>query len=492
MFAKFSTLTDGKLFFRYVIPSMISMLTAGVYTLVDGLFVGWGTGNNGLAAINVAFPLSLLIVACGELIGTGGAVNIALARGRGERRAADLLFGNSLMLVIPAAALTLLLIPVLDPVLRAIGAAPELLPAAREYGVITLGGGFFLMATVALVAAMRNDRAPRLAMLVMVVGLVANILLDWLFVIVLAGGVAGSAWATVLAQALCFALAAGYYLGGYSNFHFHRRNFRLRMPVVRRIAAAGLPSFGVQLSAAAVILLHNRQALFYGGVAAVAAYSIISYVEAVILMLQQGVGLGIQPVVGFLHGAEETDRRNRMMRFGIASALGIGVAGLLLSAGGRRLIPELFNATGDVAVLAGRGLLISALVYPFLGFQKVSEACFQSMDRAGKASLLVSLDFCAVLPLSLLLLPLWFGVDGIWAAMPVSKLVMVGVALVLWSRGDREAPETEPVFAAGNRGCFPAFPGAYEFAVEPIRMMCYEKAGRGYRWPKAEDIRPEG
>jgi len=114
------------------------------------------------------------------------------------------------------------------------------------------------------------------------------------------------------------------------------------------------------------------------------------------------------------------------------------------------------------------------------------------MDRAGKASLLVSLDFCAVLPLSLLLLPLWFGVDGIWAAMPVSKLVMAGVALVLWSRGDREALETEPVFAAGNRGCFPAFPGAYEFAVEPIRMMCYEKAGRGYRWPKAEDIRPEG
>ena len=118
MFAKFSTQTDGKLFFRYVIPSMISMLTAGVYTLVDGLFVGWGAGSTGLAAINVAFPLSLLIVAFGEMIGTGGAVNIALARGRGARRAADLLFGNSLMLVVPATLLTLLLIPVLDPVLR--------------------------------------------------------------------------------------------------------------------------------------------------------------------------------------------------------------------------------------------------------------------------------------------------------------------------------------------------------------------------------------
>jgi len=494
MFAKFSTQTDGKLFFRYVIPSMISMVTAGVYTLVDGLFVGWGAGNTGLAAINVAFPLSLLIVAFGEMIGAGGAVNLALARGRGERRAADLFFGNSLMLVIPATMLTLLLIPVLDPVLGIIGAAPELLPAAREYGAITLGGGFFLMATVALVAAMRNDRAPRLAMAVMVVGLVANILLDWLLVIVLAGGVAGSAWATVLSQALCFALAAGYYLGGYSSFRFDRRNFRFRLPAVRRIIAAGLPSFGMQLSAAAVILLHNRQALLYGGVAAVAAYSIISYVEAVILLLLQGVGLGIQPVVGFLHGAEETFRRNRMMRLGVISALGIGVGGLLLSAGGNRLIPGLFNATGEVAVLAGKGLLLSALVYPLLGFQKVSEACFQSMDRAGKASLLVYLDCCVALPLSLLLLPLWFGVDGIWAAMPASKLVMFAVALVLWNLGGREAPEAEPVpiFPAENRGRFFAFTEGYDIVNYSTQTGCDERKFQRYRRSDAETVRPVG
>jgi len=367
-----------------------------------------------------------------------------------------------------------------------------LLPAAREYGAITLGGGFFLMASVALVAAMRNDRAPRLAMLVMVVGLAANILLDWLFVIVLAGGVAGSAWATVLSQGLCFVLAAGYYLGGYSNFRFRWRNFRFRMPVVRRIAAAGLPSFGVQLSAAAVILLHNRQALLYGGVAAVAAYSIISCIEATITMLQQGVGLGIQPVVGFLHGADETVRRNRMMRFGVGTAAAIGIGGLLLSAGGHRLIPGLFNATGDVAVLAGRGLLISALVYPFLGFQKVSEACFQSMDRAGKASLLVYLDCCVVLPLSLLLLPLWFGVDGIWAAMPVSKLVMCGVALALWARRDREAPEPEAIFSAENRGDSFVFPKGYVIVNDSTQMGCDERKQQRYRQPDAAIVRPVG
>lgn len=446
MFANDPTVTDGKLFFRYVIPSMISMLTAGVYTLVDGFFVGWGAGNDGLAAINVAFPLSLLIVACGEMIGTGGAINIALARGRGARRTADLFLGNSLALLVPAAVLLAGLIPFLNPILSAVGAAPALLPAAREYAVITLGGGIFMMAAVCLVAAMRNDGAPKPAMAIMVAGLAANIVLDWLFVLVLHGGVAGSAWATVLSQAICFALAAGYFAAGRSHFRFSRRCFRLKRRIVRRIIPAGLPSFGVQISVAAVILLHNRQALLYGGVAAVAAYAIISYVEAMILMLQQGIGLGIQPVVSFLHGAGDTERREKIARYGVISAVLIGAGGLLLSAGGYRLIPALFNASGDVVAVAGRGLIISAAVYPFLGFQKVSEAYFQAMDRPGMASLLVYLDCFLVLPLSLLLLPLWRGADGIWAAMPVSKLLMFGVVLLLWRRSAQEAAEEKPGF----------------------------------------------
>lgn len=446
MFANDPTVTDGKLFFRYVIPSMISMLTAGVYTLVDGFFVGWGAGNDGLAAINVAFPLSLLIVACGEMIGTGGAINIALARGRGARRTADLFLGNSLALLVPAAVLLAGLIPFLNPILSAVGAAPALLPAAREYAVITLGGGIFMMAAVCLVAAMRNDGAPKPAMAIMVAGLAANIVLDWLFVLVLHGGVAGSAWATVLSQAICFALAAGYFAAGRSHFRFSRRSFRLKRRIVRRIIPAGLPSFGVQISVAAVILLHNRQALLYGGVAAVAAYAIISYVEAMILMLQQGIGLGIQPVVSFLHGAGDTERREKIARYGVISAVLIGAGGLLLSAGGYRLIPALFNASGDVVAVAGRGLIISAAVYPFLGLQKVSEAYFQAMDRPGMASLLVYLDCFLVLPLSLLLLPLWRGADGIWAAMPVSKLLMFGVVLLLWRRSAQEAAEEKPGF----------------------------------------------
>ena len=425
------TTRTGKLFFRYVVPSTISTLTAGVYTLVDGFFVGWGAGDTGLAAINVAFPLSLLIVACGEMIGTGGAVAISLARGRGIHRVADRIFGNMLVLLIPAALLLALLLPLLDPILIAAGAAPELLPAARTYVQITVGGGFFMMATVCLVAAMRNDGAPRPAMGIMVAGLIANILLDYLFVLVFRGGVAGSAWATILAQLICFLLAVCHFASGRTHFRIRRSIFRLQSKLVRRIVTAGIPSFGVQISVAAVIFLHNRQTLLYGGVAAVAAYAIISYVESTILMLQQGIGTGVQPLVSYLQGAGEKEQRNAIARRGLSAAILIGIGGALLSAGGSRLIPDLFNAGAETLRFAERGLLISALVYPFLGIQKVSESYFQAIGRPGTASLLVYLDCFAVLPAALLLLPNLFGTDGIWAAMPVSKLFMVLIVVLL-------------------------------------------------------------
>ena len=432
MFRNDSKTRNGKLFFRYAIASTISMLTAGVYTLVDGFFVGWGAGDTGLAAINVAFPLSLLIVACGEMIGTGGAVTIALARGRGNHRAADRIFGNMLLLLIPAELSLILLLPWLDPILIAAGAAPELLPAARTYVQITAGGGFFMMATVCLTAAMRNDGAPRLAMGIMVAGLAANIVLDYLFVLVFHGGVAGSAWATILAQMICFLLAVYYFISGRSHFRINRTMFRLQSKLMCRIVTAGIPSFGVQISVAAVIFLHNRQTLLYGGVAAVAAYAIISYVESTILMLQQGIGTGIQPLVSYLQGAGEKERRNSIARLGLVTAILIGIAGTLLSAGGSGIIPPLFNAGTETLRFAERGLLISAAVYPFLGLQKVSEFYFQAIGRPGTASLLVYLDCFALLPISLLLLPHLFGTDGIWAAMPVSKLGMALLTLLFW------------------------------------------------------------
>ncbi len=434
---------DLRLFSRYVIPSMLSMVTAGIYTLVDGLFVSWGAGSNGMAALNVAYPLALLLVAVGEMIGIGGAINIAVARGRNQRHTPEKILRAMILLIIPCSiALPVLLLPNLSRLLPLVGATPELLPAAREYAAIVVGGGFFQLLTIALLEAMRNDNAPVRAMGILVCGLVANIVLDYFLVLHFRFGVAGSAWATVLAQACCCALALHYFLSGSNRLRL--RWARIRMPriIFRRIVVAGIPSFGIQLSIGAVILLHNRQALQYGGVAGVAAYAIISYVEAVIFLIIQGIALGIQPIVSYLHGAGEWVRRQRIARYGMTAVLCCGTLGALISMLGCQLLPLSFNAQGEVLRDAANGLLLSGLVYPFLGFQKLSESYFQSMERPGMASLLIYLDSGVILPAALFILPVYFGLNGVWLAMPTAKLVIAVLAMLLWLklRNYRETP----------------------------------------------------
>ncbi len=421
---------------RFVIPSMLSMLTAGVYTIVDGLFVGWGAGSDGMAALNVAYPLALLLVAVGEMIGIGGAVTLSIARGRGAYRAAENILNTMLRIVIPAGLLLpLFLLPFLDPVLRLLGAAPVLMESAREYALIIVGAGVFQMAAMSLLEAMRNDNSPHRAMGILICGLVANVILDYLFVIRFRFGVAGSAWATVIAQGLCLVLALQYFCSKRAGVRLRFRKWRLRKMLLGRLLRAGIPSFGVQLSIGLVIWLHNNRALHYGGVNAVAAYAIISYLEASILLLIQGIALGLQPIVSFLHGAGKFFRRGRMAGYGLILGVVAGIVGMMISGFGASRVAEIFNAHGEVFMMAVAGLQISAPVYPMLGFQKISESYFQSMERTGAASLLIYLDSCVILPVCLFVLPLFFGLSGVWAAMPAAKIPLVCVVLILWHKG---------------------------------------------------------
>ncbi len=435
---------DSKLLVRFAVPSMLSMLSAGVYTLVDGLFVGWGAGSTGMAALNVAYPMAFLLVAVGSMIGVGGAINISIARGRDYELVARQLFGTMLRLIIPAALLILgITIPFLDQILLAIGADQVLLPAAREYSLIILCGGIFQLTTTVLLETMRNDNAPARAMTVQIAGLLANIIFDFFFVILFKWGVAGSAWATVLSQAGCFVLAAGYFRNSASNLKIIDRNWCYRRSMLNRVLLSGIPSFGVQLSLGAVILMHNSQALRFGGVVGVAAYAVISYAGEIIILMIQGVSSGIQPVVSYLHGAGKFKRRLRIASYGMGAALIMGVIGMLITLGTSSEIPALFNAQDEVLVMAAIGLLFFAPSLPLIGFQKVSEAYFQAMERHGAASLLIYLDCCLVLPLALLVLPKYFGINGVWAALPASKLLMALIAWYLWKYSESRAEGVE-------------------------------------------------
>ena len=425
-------LPDGRKFFSYIIPSTVSMLLAGVYTLIDGLFVGWGAGSDALAAINVAFPFLCLFMGLGDMLGNGTAITIGYCRGRNKPRAAGLFFGNLLTLLLPLGILLALAAPLLSRLVAYMGASSEIVPVAREYALIIGVGAAFPIITNALVAVMRHDRAQFPAMRLMLVGLAANIVLDYLLVIVIPWGAAGSAWATVAAQVITSILAINYFRHGRMTFRFHKRYLRPYWDIMGRTLLTGLPSLGLQLTAALLLVLYNVQALSYGGLAAVAAYAIISYVTTPVVLLNEGIALGIQPLISYYHGAGLRKRMNLIFRYGNLTVLAAGGLAAAAAVIGRDWLPAIFNASGSVAVYTATGLLLTAPALLLHGFTLTFAAYFQARQISLAASLLIYGDCLIIMPLSLFLLPVYLGLNGVWAALLATKIIMTALALLLY------------------------------------------------------------
>lgn len=427
-------MSDLKLFFRYITPSMLGMLIAGVYSIVDIFFVGITTGEKGLAAITLAFPVVMLVYGIGDMIGTGAGIMISQERGCGNLTGANRFFNRMLLMELAAGGLLpLLVIPVLGPLLAGSGATPELLPDAYAYTAILLAAGVMQMVAMGLMTAIRNDGRPVLAMWLVVVGLVANIVLDAFFMMVLGWGVTGAAVATVLAQGMAMACSLGYFFTKNAGLRVRFSEMRFSRSCLR-VLTLGVPTFGNQLSIGAMLFFHNWQSLAYGGVAALAAYTVISTVESMGSMLMTGMGAGIQPLVSYFFGGGRRRRGHRIGSYGMVAAFLLGIVMMAGSMVACRFVPWSMGLEGEAAAEAARGLLIGSSAFLLLGVVRVGSVYFQASGRIIPASVLIYGDSFCILPLCLLVLPLFFGLDGVWAAMPVSRVFLFGLLLLFLRR----------------------------------------------------------
>lgn len=439
--------SDFRSFIGYSVPATVGMLLAGIYTVVDGLFVGWGAGDDALAAINVAFPFYCFFLGLGEMLGNGTGITIAYCRGRGKPLTAGLFFGNLISAMIPLGVPLTLAAPLYSGLVGWMGADVKIVGMAEDYARIVGMGCLFQIITSSLLAVMRHDRKQFRAMFIMLAGLIANIVLDYLLVLVYPFGVKGSAWATVAAQFLTALLAVIYFIRGKFDFAFRIRHLRPYGSILGTIVLTGLPSFGLQMMGAMLILLHNIQAQRYGGLVAVAAYAIISYVTTPLMMLSEGIGLGIQPPVSYHHGCGAENQKRRFLRYGLLFSGGVGVLFALALLFGNSVIPEAFHATPSLIRVTDPALVITSLSLIPLAIFQIFCAYFQAEGRSTLASTLIYGDFCVMFPLALFVLPYFFGLSGVWAAVPVSKWIMFGLAVAVWRvlRSKREREDSPAV-----------------------------------------------
>lgn len=412
----------GRQFVRYVTPNVLGMIAMSAYILADTFFIANGVGPNGLAALNFAIVVWTVMQATGLMLGIGGATKFQVFKSQGDADAASRTFSNAVMLALFAAAVYLVAVNLFAaPVSYALGADSDTVGLTETYLRVLFGfAPFFLMNNV-LLPFVRNDGSPRLAMGGMVLGSMANIALDYLFIMVFGWGMFGAAFATGIAPMLSMAVLSVHFLKRRNTFKFVKT-----LPDVRLMgsfAVLGASSFIVEISGGVVLLIFNLIILSFEGNIGVAAYGIVANIAFVATALFVGTAQGIQPLAS--HHYAQGDERNlkRVLRYALLTALVISLVLIAVVWALSEPLAAAFNRDDDphLTALAAEGMRLYFAGYLFAGANIVSAAFFSAVEQPGRGlAISIGRGFVAIVAFVFAFAAL-FGMVGVWITFPAAE-----------------------------------------------------------------------
>ena len=441
----FATESIPVLIRKMAIPASIGILVMSIYFIVDTIFVGRFVGTVGIAALTVVMPINFLISSMGMAVGVGGSSVLARAFGANDSRYACHVWGNmvSLMLLL-IVVMTALMYVYTDEVLVLFGAKGDILAPARIYFRILLIGvpalGWAMMAN----NVMRAEGAPKMAMWTMMIPAVGNIVLDPILILGFDMGIAGAGWATTISYFMSALFTLWYFFGGASDLKLFWSNLKLKLQTVREILSIGIVTLARQGTISLLGIVLNNALFTYGQETAVAIYGIIGRVMMFANFPVLGITQGFLPIVGFNYGAGFFKRVRETIAVSVKSGTFIAV-GILL--GILVLAPQivaLFTEDPELLAAAPRALRISFIAVPLITAQLIGSAYFQAIGKSLPALFLTLTKQGFFLIPFVLILPQFYGLDGIWYAFPVSD-VLAAIVTLYWLRREtrRNLPRTD-------------------------------------------------
>ena len=425
----------GKLLKQYALPAIIAQTASSLYNMVDSIFIGQGVGPLAISGLAVTFPLMNLSTAFGTLVGAGAATMLSVLLGQKNYKAANKVLGNvvSLNVIIGLLFMALTLI-FIDPILYFFGASENTLPYAKEYITIILIGNVITHLYFGLNAAMRSSGFPKKAMMLTIFTVAFNTLLDPIFIFAFDLGIAGAAWATVLAQTVAMILVMGHFSNRKRAFHFEKGIFSLDFRVAKDSLIIGMGPFLMNAAACLVTLFINQQLRDYSGDLGIGAYGICNRIIFMFIMICMGLNQGMQPIAGYNYGARQYSRVKEV--FYQTAKLATIVTTICFAIG--MFIPKLAAGifTHDEALLemSAEGMRILVIAFPIVGYQMIGTNFFQSLGMVKKSVILsLSRQILFLLPL-LYALPLWHGANGVWMSFPVSDVLAALLTAILLRR----------------------------------------------------------
>ncbi|WP_412523512.1 MATE family efflux transporter [Vibrio cyclitrophicus] len=419
-------------FWRYTIPTVAAMLVNGLYQVVDGIFIGRYVGADGLAGINVAWPVIGSILGIGMLVGVDTGALVSIHQGEKDTQGAKQILATGLTLLLaitPIVSAVLFLFA--DNFLFWQGAEGRVYELGLQYLHILIGASVFTLGSIAMPFLLRNDDSPNLATILMIVGAVINIVLDYLFIALYGWELMGAALATAIAQFVVTALGLAYFFSHRANLRLRWNELRLKLDVIPQIFSIGTSSFFMYAYGSMMVALHNALFSQYGDQLMIGAYAILGYIVTVYYLTAEGIANGMQPLVSYNHGARNQANIRKLLKIAMMSSVLIGVAFVLLLNAFPREFVSVFNSDEPQLVeYTVLGVRLHMFALALDGFLVVAGAYYQAVNKGSKAMFVTIGNMLIQLPF-LYIMPKLYGVPGIWIAYPLSNIALSVVVMIM-------------------------------------------------------------
>ncbi|MBR2486992.1 MAG: MATE family efflux transporter [Paludibacteraceae bacterium] len=433
------------LLLKYALPGIIAMTASSLYNMVDSIFIGHGVGAMALSGLTVAKPFMDICAAFGSLVGVGASSLVAIKLGEKDYRSANDVLANVILLNVLLGALVMAVgLYWLEPILYAFGASDVTVAYARDYMEIILWGNILTHIYYGLNSMLRSIGHPKVAMFSTIVAVVANIILDPIFIFVLDMGVRGAALATVISQVIAVIGQLVIFLNPKEVIYFHRGIWRLKRDITMRALGIGLAPFLMHLAACFVVIVLNNQLKRYGGDMAIATFGLTNRFMFFFSMIVMGLNQGMQPIVGYNYGAKLYPRMARALK--LTAMCATCVMGVLWLFG--LLWPE-----GFIRLFTHDEVLIAQSIVParvmlctmvMVGFPMVVGNFYTSIGMSSKAIFLsLTRQVLFLIPCILVLPWLFQRLDitpiwGVWWSLPICDALASIMAAILVNRDIRK------------------------------------------------------
>jgi len=417
----------SKLLMEFSIPAVIGSLVFALYNIVDRIFIGKGIGAYAMTAASITFPIFTLYIAIGMLVGQGGGSILSIKLGEGDKKGAEKALGNSFTLFTIFSFIIMALgVYFLDDLLIIFGATENTLEYAKDYmGVINLLV-FFNFIAMGMNNLIRSEGNSKIAMSFMILGAVINIILDPILIFWFDMGIKGAAAATAISNIITGSMVIYHFVySKKSHVKLKKENLILDKNTVKEIFSIGVSPFSLQVTTSFAAVLCNKSLLNYGGDMAVGAMGIINSIYMFMSMTISGIRAGSQPIIGYNYGAKRFDRVLDTLKLSLISAVTLGIIVTFGVFAAPEFLIGLFNDGNEEILSIGvRGLRIYLTFACLNAFYIIGANYFQSIGRAKKSVILNLVRQVGLFIPLLILLPKYFGIDGVWYIFPISDFII--------------------------------------------------------------------